>query len=141
MIVDANVLLYFHINHPDYSAEATKAIEAADRCFAPELWRSELRSALFQYVASEKATDLPGSELTLEKAIEHMAVAERIVTHSFSVGSEEVLRLAYESGCSPYDCEYVQLAQEMELALVTYDRKLQRAFPNVALSPRDYLGR
>jgi predicted nucleic acid-binding protein len=40
-----------------------------------------------------------------------------------------VLTLALESGCSAYDCEFVALAKQLGVKLVTEDAKLRRAFP------------
>ena len=54
------------------------------------------------------------------------------------VPSLDVLRLASESGCSAYDCEFVVLAQNLAIRLVTLDRKVQLAFPKVAVSLEDF---
>lgn len=52
-----------------------------------------------------------------------------------------VLTIAAESGCSAYDSEYVALAMEKGLLLLTYDRKLIEAFPGIAITPGDWLNR
>jgi predicted nucleic acid-binding protein len=41
----------------------------------------------------------------------------------------DVLRLSQESNCSAYDCEYVALAEFLDVVLVTADGKLAKAFP------------
>jgi predicted nucleic acid-binding protein len=46
-----------------------------------------------------------------------------------------VLELASRSGCSAYDCEFVALAQDLEVPLVTNDRQILKAFPTIAISP------
>jgi predicted nucleic acid-binding protein len=50
------------------------------------------------------------------------------------VSSEKVLELAGESGCTAYDCEFVALAQELGVALVTTDKQVLKAFPKIAVS-------
>jgi predicted nucleic acid-binding protein len=45
---------------------------------------------------------------------------------------EHVLRLSGSSGCSGYDCEYVALAEMLQVALVTADTKIVKSFPSRA---------
>lgn len=56
----------------------------------------------------------------------------------YGVESRDVLQLARRSGCSGYDCEYVSLAQHIGTKLVTADRQVLAAFPETAISPRDF---
>jgi len=55
------------------------------------------------------------------------------------VDSRAVLELAVRSKCSTYDCEYVTLAMALGISLITTDRAVLRAFPDVALSPAQFL--
>jgi predicted nucleic acid-binding protein len=43
-----------------------------------------------------------------------------------------VLNLHLSSGCSSYDCQFVDLAQQLRVALYTSDREVLRSFPDVA---------
>jgi predicted nucleic acid-binding protein len=52
----------------------------------------------------------------------------------YQVPSADVLRLTAESGCSAYDCEYVLLAQRLNLRLITRDRAVPAAFPGIAVA-------
>jgi predicted nucleic acid-binding protein len=49
------------------------------------------------------------------------------------VPSSDVLELAVSSGCSTYDCEFVVLARNLAIKLVTMDRKVLDAFPDLAV--------
>ncbi len=51
----------------------------------------------------------------------------------------DVMTLALTTQCSAYDCEYVALAQKLQVPLLTYDKRVLREFPKVAIKPRDYL--
>lgn len=48
--------------------------------------------------------------------------------------SQDVLRLAESSGCTAYDCEFVAVAQQFGVPLVTLDQKVLKAFPATAIS-------
>ena len=50
----------------------------------------------------------------------------------YDVDSYAVLRLAESSGCSAYDCEYVALAKELRVRLVTLDKQVLGAFPETS---------
>jgi len=46
-----------------------------------------------------------------------------------------VLELAVRSRCTAYDCEFVALAKQLGVPLVTSDRQVLAAFPETAVSP------
>ena len=78
--------------------------------------------------------------LVYESALQIVSEAEHSMAgREYSVVSHEVLRLAARSGCSAYDCEYVALAQDLEVRLVTADRPLLRAFPSIAVAPEIFV--
>ena len=49
-----------------------------------------------------------------------------------------IMQLAFRSNCSAYDCEFVALAIQLNVPLITYDRALIKAFPATAMTPEDY---
>ena len=84
---------------------------------------------------------IAAGHLALPDAVGAMALAqERIVAHEQDIPSEDVLRLAAESGCSAYDCEFVALADWLDTPLVTLDRAVLRAFPERAMTPDRFAG-
>lgn len=90
------------------------------------------------------APAIPGSRrlrgLALADAWQAHELAEGLlVTHEYSVGGERVLQLVATSPCSAYDCEYVALADELGVTLVTSDAQVLRHFPQVAQSPRTFV--
>ena len=62
-------------------------------------------------------------------------------SRSRPVNMTEALRLAAKFGISAYDAQYVLLAQELNVWLVTQDKKLRAAVPDRTLSLRDALTR
>jgi predicted nucleic acid-binding protein len=64
-----------------------------------------------------------------------MQEAEDILSaHEHSVSSEHVLQLVSTSCCSAYDCEFVAVAEQLAVPLVTEDRAILAAFPLLAQS-------
>jgi predicted nucleic acid-binding protein len=139
IVVDAMNLGYLLLNHPSFSEDVRAIARVDDEWCAPPLWRSELRNTLMQHVRTSDP-DIPGSGLPLSGAVERMQAAEDLIgSQTFEVHSEPVLRLSQESGCTPYDCEYVALAKRLDVQLVTYDAEILDAFPDTAVSPDDFL--
>lgn len=67
--------------------------------------------------------------------------AERwLSSREYSVVSHYVLSLAAQSGCSAYDCEFVALAKDLRVPLVTTDRQVLKAFPAVVIAPSGFTG-
>jgi predicted nucleic acid-binding protein len=50
------------------------------------------------------------------------------------VDTRHFLQLASASRCTAYDCEFVSLAMQLGVKLVTVDTALLRAFPQHAVS-------
>ena len=71
----------------------------------------------------------------MESALLSLRSAEEVIGgREYSVSSEKVLELVKNSGCSAYDCEYVTLARDLGVSLVTADKQILRAFPKTAVS-------
>jgi predicted nucleic acid-binding protein len=76
----------------------------------------------------------------LPLAFEHLDVAEELIgDRTATVSFPDILRLATESGCSAYDCQYVALAQSTNVPLITHDGEVLDAFPDTAFRPGTFL--
>lgn len=53
----------------------------------------------------------------------------------FQVNSVQVLHHVSQSTCSSNDCEFVSLAKDLDLELITTDKQLLREFPKLAKHP------
>lgn len=125
IVVDTNVIasLLFPTNQ---QTQAALALLTRDRDWAaPVLWRSEFCNIL--------ATGVRNNWLTEQQAVEALANAEALMQGGdYSIPSAAVLQTAIASGCTAYDCEFVVLARELKVALITVDRALLQTFPQIA---------
>ena len=121
IVADVNVIAYLYL--PGKFSEQVEALLLRDGEWAvPRLWRSEFRNVLSTYMRQKL--------LTLEAAMAINARAEALVAdNEYDVSSLAVLKLAADSGCSAYDCEYVALAEYLDVKVVSADTRLCRAFP------------
>lgn len=131
IVVDTNVIAYLHL--PGDQTSLAEKIVARDAVWlAPYLWRSEFRNVLALYMRQ--------GEISYREAQETMARAETAVNGGeYYVPSRVVLRLVAQSTCSAYDCEFVALAQEFGLSLVTFDKQVLQEFPATAVAPRAFI--
>ena len=126
IVVDTNIICYRCMASP-YAKAADAVWQRDPQWIAPTLWRSEFRNAL--------AGALRQRSLTLESALEIADLAEGLMKgNEFVIPAPAVLRLVATSNCSAYDCEFVALAQEHRIPLVTVDRKVLRCFPKTAIA-------
>ena len=126
IVVDTNVVAYLLLGG-EKTPGARRAFQKEPVWAAPILWRSEFRNILGAY--------LRRGTLTRSDALEVMREAESLFHGTeYSVESGLVLRLVSESSCSAYDCEFVALAQQLGVPLVTSDAEILREFPQTALS-------
>jgi len=131
IVADTNLIAYFSI-HTECSALA-EAVCAVDSIWVvPLLWRSEYRETLLKYIRY--------AGMNFEAAIGSLRLAEETVAgHEYSVDARKILRLAYQTKCSAYDCEYVALAQDLGVPLVTSDKQILKAFPKIAVSMQKFV--
>jgi len=124
IVVDTNVIAYLYL--PGDRTAAAEALYREDsEWFAPLLWRSEMRNVL--------ATQIRVGRIELDGAQSIQTEAEQLLHgREFAVDSAEVLHLAAESGCSAYDCEFVTLANYLDVPLYSADRRLVERFPHRA---------
>jgi predicted nucleic acid-binding protein len=131
IVVDSNIIVYLHLAGPRLE-QARQLLREDAHWAAPLLWRSEFRNVLALYVRKGLLT-LAAAQEIMDEALRLMAGRE------YEVASSQVLRLAASSSCSAYDCEFVALAQDLGVALVTVDQQVLDQFPEIAVSPDRHL--
>jgi len=131
IVADTNLVTYLLIEGPMTELARKVFMLAPDWCL-PALWRSEFRNTMAGY--------LRATGLDLQEATRHTKDAEaQFGSRDVTVDSADVLELVAGSSCTAYDCEFVSAARSLGAPLVTSDRQVLAEFPDVAVSPEDFL--
>ncbi|MCP4896040.1 MAG: type II toxin-antitoxin system VapC family toxin, partial [bacterium] len=126
IVVDTNVIASLLLPTSQHTVAAMQLLETERDWAAPMLWRSEFCNVL--------ATGVRNDWLSAEQAMKALSNAEEAMDGSeFHVPAAEVLRTAIASNCTAYDSEFVVLAQDLGVKLVTLDRAILQAFPDLAV--------
>ena len=130
IVADTNLILYVNISS-ELSLLALRVLQKDSHWITPPLWQSEFRNALAGYMRRG---------MSLEMAQEIMKDALRVMEERQVVpNSNRVLALAAHSSCTAYDCEFVALAEQLGIPLVTADQQLIKAFPDITVSLEDFV--
>ena len=122
IVVDTNILIYHLIS--GLRNRETEALARRDSAWAaPLLWRSELRNVLAGYLRRRELT----SALACEIVQQGRTI---LVGGEYSVEDAVVFDLVSTSKCTAYDCEFVALAIQLDVPLITEDADLLKAFPS-----------
>ena len=131
IVVDTNIIGYLYLAS-DRSVQAEHILLRDPQWSAPLLWRSELHNVLALYLRKKL--------LTLEEALQIMGDAMRLMRdREYEVTSYQVLSLAATSTCSAYDCEFVALAKDLGVSLITVDKQILGQFPDISLSLDEFV--
>jgi len=131
IVVDTNVIASLWVPN-DMDEMAYKILEKDADWIAPLLWRSEFRNVLAIYLRADI--------LEFSIALQAIEEAEQLMgSKEFEVNSTQVLSLVSDSSCSSYDCEFVALADDLDVKLVTFDKNILKEFPEIGVSPEDFI--
>jgi len=129
--VDANVIIA--LVREDNLTPVARAIHRADPDWiVPPLWQSEVVNALLNEVKV--------GNVTLGGALEALDMASRLLGDRVrDCRPSTVLTTAHTSALTAYDATYVVLARSLGLLLITEDKQILRACPDIARSMRQFL--
>ena len=130
IVADTNLIVYLFING-DKTPPAQEVLKKDPHWIVPPLWQSEFRNVLAGHI--RRGMKLAQAKRIMEEAMS--TFEDREVAPS----SEKILDLISKSDCSAYDCEFVTLAAQLNVPLVTADRQLLSQFPKSAKSLEDFV--
>lgn len=126
IVVDTNTIVYLYLTSP-WSTQSEQVFLKDPDWAAPLLWRSEFCNVLALYIRKKL--------LSLEEALWIMEEATNLLLgREYTVAPSQVLSLASVSKCSAYDCEFISLAKELDVPLITIDKQILEQFPDVAMT-------
>ena len=130
IVADTNLVAYLLIEGEKTGVART--VWAKDsHWMLPTLWRSEFLNVL--------ATAVRAHVLTLAQAHETWHVAHAIFDQSeVEPSGDDVLEAAAERNLSAYDAQFVVAASDLDVPLVTSDRRLLEACPDLAIAPERF---
>jgi predicted nucleic acid-binding protein len=126
IVTDASLLAHLLIPSSD-SALAEGVYRKDPEWSASVLWRSELRSVLLKHIR-HSGMDMELAKAVVEKAL--LVIRDRETLPR----TPAVLEAAVSFKVSAYDAEYLVLARQLGVPLLTFDRKLQQAAPGLAIA-------
>jgi predicted nucleic acid-binding protein len=130
IVADTNLIVYLFITG-DQTILAQKVLYKDPHWIVPPLWQSEFRNVLAAYIRRG---------MTLMKAKQVMYDALQTLENRQIIPSyEKIFDLLAESDCTAYDCEFVALARQLSIHLVTADKQLLKQFPDCAVSLEDFV--
>jgi len=131
IVVDTNIISYLYISG-DRSQQSEDLLSYDSSWVAPILWRSEFRNVLARYLR-EKLLNMDDILLIIQQAEALLGNRE------YEISSAHIMQLVANSQCSAYDCEFVALAQYLDVPLITADKKIIHEFPGIADSINAYI--
>lgn len=131
IVVDTNVIAGMWV--PNNKEEIVyKVLKKDSDWIAPLLWRSEFRNVLSIYLRKKI--------LEISVVLQAIEEAEQLMrANEFEINSVQVMSCVADSSCSAYDCEFVVLADDLNIQLVTFDKKIIQEFPEIAIAPKNFV--
>ena len=129
IVADTNLIVYLFITGDQTSLAQEVLSKDPDWIVAP-LWQSEFRNVLAGYIRRG---------MVLSRAQEIMTNGMVTLENRQVIPSpEKILELISKSDCTAYDCEFIALAQQLDVLLVTADKQLLTRFPDSAISLEEF---
>lgn len=128
-----NTIAYLYLNS-EKSLLTEHLFRLDSKWIAPSLWKSEFRNVLTLYLRKKL--------LALDDVLLIIRQAESLMLdNEYEISSAHVMQLVHVSGCSAYDREFVALAKALAIPLITADKKIIKAFPDIARTFDDSLSK
>ena len=128
-VVDTNVVAYLLLGTPGVAEQVKAAVAKLSTALAPAHWEAEVANVLWMAVRA--------NVLTEQEALGRLGLARRLGIESVAIGSlcHGALLRSLKTRLAAYDTLFVELAIRAKCPLLTYDKAILKAFPDVAIRP------
>ncbi len=131
IVVDTNIICLRWLPATETS-QADTLLERDPDWMTAALWRCEFRNVLAGYIRR-------GSLTTLAAASICASAETTLGLNEKRARASDVFDLVAHSSCTAYDCEFVAIARQHGVPLITADREILREFPHLAVSLKKFL--
>jgi predicted nucleic acid-binding protein len=131
VVVDTNVVAHLLLGTEAFVDEARASFGTVSNPAAPAHWEAELTNVVWMAVRSGI---LPPDEGPVRLSLARRLGIESVATATLCQGA---LLRSVVSGVPVYDTLFVELAARAGCPLITFDKALLKAFPDIAIRPRD----
>jgi len=131
VVVDTNVVAYLLLGTTGFVDEARACFSAVSNPIAPAHWEAELTNVLWMAVRSGIVAPEDGPV--------RLSLARRLGVESVATATlcQGALLRSVTSGIAVYDTLFVELAARTGCPLLTFDKAVIKAFPDIAIRPRE----
>ncbi len=131
VVVDTNVVAYLLLGTEGFVAEVKACFNTVSNPRAPARWEAELTHVVWMAIRSGI---LPSAEGPVRLNLARRLGIESVNTATLCQGA---LLRSVSSGIAVYDTLFVELAARTRCPLLTFDKSVITAFPDIAIRPRD----
>ena len=131
IVVDTNIIAC--LVFPGNCTQSVESLHEFDPHWeVPFLWRSEFLNVVTLHLRKNLINYLEALD-AIEKGIKLIGAREH------EVSAFAAMEFVHHSTCSPYDCEFLALADRLKVNLVTYNKEILKTFPMLASRPEEYI--
>ncbi len=131
IVVDSNIVAARNLTS-SLTSQANDLEEKDPVWIVPVLWRYEFQNIL--------ATAIKAKQIKPEQALDVWDKVSKILSENeCEPSSSRVIELVARYGITAYDGQFIAVALEMGVPLVTEDREFQDKFPGVAVSIHEFV--
>lgn len=124
IVVDTNVIAYLMIKG-EFTDDANNVFKKDSDWIAPNLWKYEFLNILTTLINTKRAE--------LNNVISYFKITNKLFPKlGKEPNFENVITISAKHKISAYDAQFVSLAMDLDIPLITHDKQLLGKFPDIS---------